>query len=206
MDNAQKEILEQAADLFYKYGIRSVTMDDISRQLGISKKTLYQYVENKEDLVSQTAEYVMSCTGQILEDLRNRKLSALDELTYVHDFAIQGIKDANPNVEFDLQKYYPKVYKRIETIKHERMYNFLVENMEKGINEDVYRENLDPDIIARLFIARTDAFLRDEIFSIEEMSKASFLDQIFSYHIHALCNMKGLAYYEQKIKNKNEKE
>ncbi|MFO7938454.1 MAG: TetR/AcrR family transcriptional regulator [Bacteroidales bacterium] len=206
MNEELKELLEQAAELYYKYGIRSVTMDDIARKMGMSKKTLYQYVVNKEDLVQKVADHVVDCAGEFLTDLKKQQLSALDEMVYVHQFVISGIKEENPNVEFDLQKYYPKLYKHVVSVRRERMYDFLVQNMEKGMKEKVYRDDLDTDIVARLFIARVDTFMHNDMFSFEEVISEQFFNQVFSYHTHALCNSKGLAYYEQKIKDNNEKD
>jgi AcrR family transcriptional regulator len=206
MDKQLKELLTTTTGMFFKYGIRSVTMDDIAREMGISKKTLYQYVENKEDLVKQAVDFEISNYDCFFEGLNKKSLSALEELVYLHEFVIKNIKESNASLEFDMQKYYPKIWKQIEKVRHERMYKFLVTNMEKGLQEEMYRNDIDPDIIARIFIARANTFLNNDLFSIEEMSQASFLDQIFSYHIHALCNMKGLAFYEQKIKKSNEKE
>jgi len=202
MDKQLKELLTTTTEMFYKYGIRSVTMDDIAREMGISKRTLYQYVANKEDLVKQAVDFEISNYDCFFEDLHKKDLSALDQMVYLHEFVIKNIKESPASLEFDMQKYYPKIWKRIEDVRHERMYKFLVANMEKGLKEDIYRTGIDPDIIARIFIGRADTFLNNDLFSIEELSQASFLDQIFSYHIHALCNMKGLAYYEQKIKKK----
>jgi len=130
---AKDRILVKAHDLFNRYGVRSVSMDDIAAQLGMSKKTLYQYYIDKEELVS--AVFIQVIEGNKTRCLADRKQAenAIHEIFLAFDMMQEMFAQMNPVVIYDLEKYHPAVYK----IFHEHKYNFLYQviktNIEKGI-------------------------------------------------------------------------
>ena len=102
-----QELLEKSERLFFRYGIRSVSMDDIARELGISKKTLYQWVENKEDLLQRVVEHRHCQEEADMERLRSEARDAMDALIRMGRYGAKAFAEVSPNFLYDVQKYYP---------------------------------------------------------------------------------------------------
>lgn len=195
-----KEILARTFELYEKYAIKSVTMDDVARELGISKKTLYQFVAHKNELVEKTIKNEMICAGNQHAKLKTMKLNSIEELFEVGKMMNERLKKHNPALLFDLRKYYPALYKEITKIKREKAYDSVLNNLNKGINEGLYREEIKPDIIAKLYVSRLEQSYDESIFSISEITSIEVFDEIMIYHLHGICNEKGLKILNQKLK------
>ena len=152
-----KEILlETALNLYSKYGVRSVTMEDISRELGMSKKTIYQLVEDKKDLVSKVVAHDSSLSDRMMDRFKGTEINAIDQLIEVNSFMHTTRKKHSPTFYYDLKKYHPKIFTEWIENKRSRMYSLLTQNMVKGKREGLYREELNHHIIAKLFVARME--------------------------------------------------
>lgn len=193
------EILEKVAELYLKYGIRSITMDDVSRELGISKKTLYQYVSDKDELVLKVVEYILNFNFQQFENIHNSAENAIFELFEVNRFVHSIMRNCSPSFEYDLKKYFPEVYNQLITSKREKMYKSVLDNIRKGKSEGIYREELQEEIIAKMHVARMENMHENTMFSMEEMVQGKIFREIFVYHIRGLANEKGIKILEKNI-------
>ena len=117
----KEKILSNAADFFLNYGFKSVTMDDVSRHLGISKKTLYEFFTDKEDLVKQVLTWDYDRKLAFFLEIEQKKLNAVEELFEVYKMIKKMFKDFNPSVEYDIRKYYPTLFTQLREIKRKRM-------------------------------------------------------------------------------------
>lgn len=202
----QTQIISEITMLFMKYGIKSLTMDEISRHMGISKKTLYQYVTDKNDLVKKGVGLLIEHEKMMLCSAMDESKTAIDELIGVTKCVSSEIGEMHPSVIFDLQKYYPEAWKLMEEHKKQFIYNMMLENLKRGINEGYYRENINPLIIANIYMGMVDNMLNPE----NPINKHTSLDkmhtEIIRYHIKGIANDKGLEYLKEALKNKqNEK-
>lgn len=196
MDDKQKLILEGAVKLFKQYGLRSVSMDDVSRSLGMSKKTLYQFVDNKDDLVTRAIDYVIERNSQI--DTSDESLNAIDVLLDISRCISAETLEINPVVRYDLFKYFPAIYNAALNKRREHIYRDILANYKNGVKQGLYREDIDIDVVAKLYIK-----------NLMEIHQADFINAPFSKilkvmfdsHIRSIINDKGLEYYEQKIKS-----
>ncbi len=195
------EIISAATMLFMKYGIKSLTMDDISRRLGISKKTLYQYVTDKKDLVKQGVGLLIEHEKTMLCQALDGSKTAIDELIEVTRCVSSETGEMHPSVIFDLQKYHPDAWKLMENHKKNFIYNMMLENLKRGINEGYYRENLDPFIITNIYIGMVDNMLNPENPIHKSMSIDNLHKEIIRYHIKGIANEKGLEYLKRALKN-----
>jgi len=192
MNRELENILEKVGELYNKYGIKSVTMDDVARELGISKKTLYQFVENKNELVEKVLNYLLNKNDCSFKNLANKKLNAVEELLEVSILIIKTIKEYNPSTEYDLKKYYPELYKKLNEIRKERMYDSVIKNIIKGKDEGLYRNDLDEEIIAKMQTSRFLNISTDQVINNEEVLKPRFIYEMFIYHIRGMANKKGI--------------
>jgi len=187
----QEHILNKVLSLYSKYGIKSVTMDDICRELGISKKTLYQLVEDKLDLINRVIDYEMDLYRKATDKMKLKGLNAIEELIHVNRRVQTTHTIHSPTFYYDLKKYYPDIFSRMIAHKRKRMYELTRENLEKGIQEGLYREDLNPHMIARLYMARIEMMNNHDLIDEEESGSLAFIREIFIYHLHGICNEKG---------------
>lgn len=202
----QTQTISEITMLFMKYGIKSLTMDDISRHMGISKKTLYQYVSDKNDLVKKGVSLLIEHEKMMLCTALEESKTAIDELIGVTKCVSSEIGEMHPSVIFDLQKYHPEAWKLMENHKKEFIYNMMLKNLKRGMKEGYYRKNINPLIIANIYIGMVDNILNPE----NPINKNTSLDklhaEIIRYHIKGIANDKGMDYLKEVLKNQeNEK-
>ena len=199
MNQKTDELLVRVSCLFNRFGIKSLTMDDIARELGISKKTLYQQVEDKRDLVKKIVEIDSREREEHFAEIKNRSLNAIEEVFEVNKLVNRMIKAANPVREFDLQKYYPEIYNVVNQKRRERMYQAMKENLLKGKNEGLYRKNLKEEIISKLYIVRVENMFHKDLETVIEFTSPKFIYEVFVYHIRGIASEKGINFFEKNI-------
>lgn len=187
--------------MYLRYGIRSVTMDDVSMELGISKKTLYEYFKDKEELVDQSIGYYMK--NPIVDFECFESSNAIDKFFLYRNHGMKMLNLYNNNLDYDLKRMYPQIYKKLQEYKKKKIYEQNYRILEQGVREGLFREELDLDIISRLQVGRILLILNTHngIFKDEEMRSDKFFDSLMDYHLHAVCTEKGLQYYKQKLNN-----
>lgn len=190
------ELLGNVLAMFSRYGIRSVTMDDISRELGVSKKTLYQHVADKNDLIDRVIELELVQKRSFMEELNGSTANAIDQLIQVNRQIHSTLSSHNPTFYYDLKKYYPEIFRKWMDARRKRMFELITSNMNKGKQEGLYRKNLNENVIARLYLARMEMLNDNEIILEEESDSVDFIREIFIYHLHGICNATGLKYLE----------
>ncbi|HEX3006662.1 MAG TPA: TetR/AcrR family transcriptional regulator [Bacteroidales bacterium] len=202
MNEELNNILEKVKNLYIRYGIKSVTMDDVARELGISKKTLYQHVLDKNDLVMKVFDFEVSDTFTEFDCAFNSNSNAIEQLFDVHKWVTKKLKDHSPVSDYDLKKYYPDLYKKLSRIRKERIYNFIVNNLRKGIEEGLYREELDVEIIAKIHVSRIQNTFDSDLLTNEEKTSLKVFYEFFVYHIRGIASDKGIHLLEEKLQNK----
>ena len=200
MEKELLNILEKVSILYQKYGIKSITMDDVAREFGISKKTLYQYVTDKPDLVEKVMLLIAEKHNSFFKKLRAKKINAIEELFEVNKYFTEMLKNYNPSMEYDLRKYYPDLFKKIYDVRRKRMYESIIRNMKKGIKEGLYRRDMDIEIIAKLHVSRIENMYDNEIFTNEELISTKVFNEIFIYHLRGIANVTGIKFLERKLK------
>lgn len=194
VEEKEKEIVLAATEVFMRLGIKSVNMDDVSRQLGISKKTLYKFVTDKNDLVRKSMQLHMDMEDCAIEEIQGRDLNAIDENMDIMKHVIGMLSNMHPSVIFDMEKYHPQVLKEMLDNRHDSIYKCVVENLEKGVKEGLYRKNLNIDIIAKIYINSTDAILDQSPVHIEGVSFSEKFREYFRYHIRGIASEEGIRY------------
>jgi len=199
-DLLKQRIIEKATELYNHVGIKSITMDDVARELGISKKTLYQYVSDKKDLVKKVCEHELAKKRESFMQLSRGSLNAIEEIIEANKLVLKIIKEYNPTKFYDLKKYYPDIYNKIRKDQRDNMYRTMVANLKKGKEEGLFRKDLDENVIAKLYISRVEYPLESDLLTPEEFTSPRFIIQSFIYHIHGIANEKGLKMVEKYMK------
>lgn len=199
MENIE-ELYSRVLDLYKKYGIKSITMEDISRELGISKKTLYTLVTDKRELVQKVINYDFEVVkGCFMEVFEQEGLNAIKQLIEVNYFMRNLMKHHSFSFEYDLKKYYPEFFKEISERKQLEMYKTVLSNMKKGKAEGIYREDLNEELIAKLYVSRIVHAHESEFMTIEDFIEPEAYKEYFVYHIRGIANEKGIRILEENL-------
>ena len=192
MEEREQLFIEKALSLFQNYGIKSVTMDDLSKEIGISKKTLYQYFSDKADMVMKVIDFEFNRKSVIFNNVFSENRNAIEQLLALNNFIQEEHKAFKPSMMFDLKKYYPEVFQEFQVAKRQTLYNSIYKNLIRGKKEGLYRANLDEEILAKLYVFRAEYLLATDIFTIEEVITNKFVNEISNYHMHGIVSDKGL--------------
>ncbi|MEO5593776.1 MAG: TetR/AcrR family transcriptional regulator [Chitinophagaceae bacterium] len=201
IDNKER-IKLQATDLYMKYGIRSVSMDDIANHLGMSKKTIYQYYADKDELVDAVIEHKINHNESCCQLDKDKSENAIHELFLAMDMVLEMFRNMNASVLYDMQKYHPGAFLKFHKHKNDFLYTLIRENLVRGIKEDLYRDDININIVARF---RVDSMLLafDPEFQAKTKHNLADIEQeIILLYTHGLVNMKG---YKLILKYKQER-
>lgn len=188
----KQRILTTSESLFMRYGLKSVTMDDIARELGISKKTLYQFVDNKSDLIEQIFKQKIELEKELMQQIREQSTDAVDEIVKIARYVIQQLKELSPTTMYDLQKYYRNTWRLMESLHQKHIYVIIKENLIRGMKQDLYRQNMNPDVVAKLYVAKTSFVADEDLFPIRDYNLEDLFREFIIYHIHGIASPNGL--------------
>lgn len=201
MDKKLEEIIYKSAELFRQFGVRSVSMDDISREMGISKKTLYQHVKNKNELVEKILDFTFENELAFFEEKGRPEVNAIDALLDVSVFISEQIKLFSPSVTFDLKKFYPEIFKKHMEKSQKCAYEAVFKNLEYGIEQGLFRKEINPEIVATLYVNKIEDLHDQEFYADKEISFEMIFETMFENHIRGIANEKGIAYFEKRRKD-----
>lgn len=172
-------------------------MDDVSRELGMSKKTLYEFFKDKNTLVREVMEYQMNMMGEAILASRVEGANAIDELLTISRIVKNYLSSFNPSVNYDLQKYYLEIWQVIIEYKRQHVFTNVKNNLIKGIEEGLYRSDINPEIIARLYVSRIETTMDKHFDPYHEFNTAELFRELFFYHIRGIASKKGIEYLEK---------
>ncbi len=195
----QEKLLKRVEDLFLRYGMKSLTMDDVARELGISKKTLYQFVDSKDDLVLKVMERHIEEDCSQAEALRAEATDAVDEILKVIQYNAVDLGRIKSNIVFEMQRYYPAAWEKMETFTWEYMYKIVVENLEWGIREGLYRDDFDADIVARLHIGSMLQLFDERVFPKPPYSLEKLFKEFMQHYLYGIVSEKGFKTLKAKL-------
>lgn len=197
------EILEKAGKVFMRYGIKSVTMDDIARELKISKKTLYKYVSDKQDLVNKVMQGYIEMEQIACKDIFNSAENAIDAIIGLTKNISKEILHIHPSIYFDLEKYYPDGWETMQQHKNVFILNCMTDNIQQGVKEGLYRDNVNADIVARIYVHNIDTIFKGSIFQDTDYTYKTLYFESMRYHLRGICSDEGIAYLQNRIKEEH---
>ena len=197
----ENQLLSSAEDLFMKYGVKSVTMDDIARHLGISKKTLYTFVANKANLIEKIFQQKVAEEKEIMAQIRSSATDAIDEMIQMVRYVLRLLRKMSPTVVYDLKKYYQSTWNHIDHLHCEHVYDLIKENIVRGKDQGIFRVELDEDIIAKLYVQTTSTVVDAEHFPATTYDWPQLFKTYIEYHIRGIVTPKGLRLFEKQFKD-----
>ena len=196
----RKRILEGADNLFKKYGVRSVTMDDVAREVSMSKKTLYQYFLNKDGLVTAVTHFQLELERTFFLEIERVSKDAIDEMHRIALCMRRCVEEMNPSLLFDLKKFHHKAWDKCKEFKIEFIRGTIERNLIKGVEEGYYRKELDIKVISRFRVEQVEMIFDQDIFSTSEFQLVKVQLSLFDHFIHGLLTESGRELYYTYLK------
>jgi AcrR family transcriptional regulator len=201
----KERILLKAEELFMQYGIRSVSMDDIANNLGMSKKTLYQYFADKDELVEGVVD---GHINEIEEDCllcRKDATDAIHEIFITMERIMVEFSNMNPMLLYDLEKFHFKAFQRFRQHKDKFLLQVIKENIEWGIKDELYRSDVNVDVMSKFRIESMMIPFNVAVFPPGKYNLATTSGLIIENFTYGLATIKGhkliQKYNEQHKKN-----
>lgn len=191
MDEKKLEILERATAVYMKFGIKSVTMDDLSRELSMSKKTIYKYFSDKTELVNDIISMKVQMDQALCINSTQQASNAIEDLLSITETVTENIGNINPIVFLDLQKHFPEAWGIIKRHKWDFVLATIQENIKRGIAEGLYRKEINPIIIGRQYVVSMDMIMNPEIFPWSEFRFEDLFTEVMRFQLNGMANEKG---------------
>ncbi|HAR19950.1 MAG TPA: TetR/AcrR family transcriptional regulator [Cytophagales bacterium] len=186
-----QEILQGAAELFLRYGVKSITMDEIARHISVSKKTIYQHFADKDELVITFTRMVLEQQKSEMIHLENNGTNVMESLRDLSEFLRNKVCNINPSLLFDLKKYFPQAWKTFTEHKKTFLKDHLKRLLERGMKEGYFRANLNMNIISKMRIEQVEMIFNPDVFSETEFNISEVHIQLFQHFVYGICTLKG---------------
>ena len=207
-----ERIKQTAHGLFMQFGLRSVSMDDIATGLGISKKTIYQFYQDKDALVEDVIASIIAHNQFCCQKDREGSMNAIHEIFLAMDFMMEIFKSMNPSLVFDMQKYYPGAFLKFSEHKNNYLQGMIKTNILRGIEEELYREDLQVEILSRFRVESMMLPFNPDFQSKVKFNLAVIEEELILHFLFGMVSLKGykmaIKYQQNRIKKQkvNEKQ
>lgn len=185
-------ILNKATDLFLNFGFKSVTMDQIANEIGISKKTIYNFFENKKHLVNVVTNGMFTSITSGIKQIKKESLDPISELFDIKLFLIKILKGERTTPLYQLRKFYPETHKEITQKQFDFMTKSAVESLKSGVKLGLFRKDINIDLISRLYFNGMIGIKDQDIFPAEKYEPTFLMLKYIEYHLRAIVTEKGL--------------
>ncbi len=202
----QDRILQKAQELFLRYGIRSVSMDEIASQLGMSKKTIYQFYTDKDALVQGVIDTEINCSKSECLSHKDRCENPVHEIYLAVEMVQDMLRVMNPSIIYDMQKYHPRAFKKLRDHQEQFLYGIIKENLDEGITLGLYRADIDTHILAKFRLASVFLLFDQHLFPADKFNIADVLTEMTMNFLHGLITPKGQKLIEKYSKQTKTKQ
>ncbi|MFT5913966.1 MAG: AcrR family transcriptional regulator [Bacteroidia bacterium] len=193
----REQILEKTAEMFERYGVRSVTMDDIANKIAISKKTIYQHFKDKKEIVKESVRFMMDKDHCKILFCQKEAKDEIHELVMISQMFREQVKNMNPSLLFDLKKYHSEGWNVYLEMK-EKCYNASIkESLERGKKSGLFRKEIDADVIARVRMVQVESGFDPDIFPSNEYDITEVQMQLFHHFLYGIVTKEGLELFEK---------
>jgi AcrR family transcriptional regulator len=198
-----ERIIQGGEDLFLKAGIKSVTMDDIAKHMGMSKKTIYQFFKDKNELVIALVKKKLEEDEHQIKEIISKSTNVIDEMINMMKCSEEVFSRINPIVIHDMQKYHPEAWQIFQNFKADVIIHTLEELMNKGIEQGYIRPEVDVKIMARMRVNQVELGFDTKHFPLADFNPWKVQGQFLEHFNYGICTLKGFKLLNQ-YKNIND--
>lgn len=177
--------------MFLNLGFKSVTMDDLAHEMGMSKKTIYSHFKNKTELVEESTMTMCDFITCGIDNIVELKKNPIEELYEIKRFVMVHLKDEKSSPLYQLQKYYPKVHATLKERQYSSMHGCVIENVKRGMQMGIYRDNLNVEFVSRIYFSGVMSIKDNNHFPTKIFNKVELLDYYLEYHLRGIVTPKG---------------
>ena len=177
--------------MFLNLGFKSVTMDDLANEMGISKKTIYSHFKNKTELVQVTTMTMSDMITCGIDNIIAQEQNPIEELYEIKKFVLLHMKDEKSSPLYQLQKYYPKIFKSLMEIQFQCTNKCVSENVKRGMELGIYRDNLNVEFVSRIYFSGVMSIKNNQLFPTDIFNQPQLLDYYLEYHLRGIVTPKG---------------
>lgn len=193
------EFLTRVADLFLEFGAKTLTMDEVAREFGISKKTLYQRYRNKEALLEDVLHLKLQ---EIIDKMQQLDLeidNAIDRML-CRDEVIDKAVDSNNTVLIkQLLRYYPSIFSTHMQNFYEKFSDVLIHNIQRGRKQGFYRDDFDERIYSKFFFQLIMSYDSSTFVDVSEIERLEYQNGVMEFYLQAITTEKGKQYLKSII-------
>ncbi|MBC3846056.1 TetR/AcrR family transcriptional regulator [Winogradskyella echinorum] len=188
----REKIINKSSELFLNFGFKSVTMDDIASEMGISKKTIYVHFPNKTKLVEATTLQIFETVSCGIDSICALQKNPIEEIFDIKQFVMEHLKNEKSSPQYQLQKYYPKIFATLKSKQFEIMQGCVADNLNRGLELGLYRKTINVDFITRIYFNGMITLKDQELFPLKKFSMNTLMEYYLEYHLRGICTPKGL--------------
>lgn len=196
----KEKIIIKAAEMFITLGFKSVTMDDIANEMGISKKTIYAHFKNKTQLVEEVTSQVFENICEGIDCICSLNKNPIEELYEIKKFVMHQLKNERSSPQFQLQKYYPEIHANLKLRHYEKMSECTMSNLRRGVDMGLYRENINIDFVSKIYFIGVNGIKDEQFFPTSEFPKMDLFEEYLEYHLRGIVTKDGLQTLNKFIK------
>lgn len=200
----KEKILNTATELFLNQGFKSITMDDIAKEIAISKKTIYSHFKTKESVVEAATEGMFCAICNGIDNICALEKNPIEELYSIKMFVLEHLKGEETSPMYQLQKYYPSIHTKLRKGQYDYMQKCVVLNIERGLESELFRENLDINFVSRIYFTGITGIKDGDIFPSKEFRPGDLYDMYLEYHLRGIVTPKGRKILNQLIQSNQE--
>ncbi|MCO5247766.1 MAG: TetR/AcrR family transcriptional regulator [Chitinophagales bacterium] len=196
-------MIDVASQLFIKKGVKQVTVDEIAKELSISKKTIYHFFETKSVLIDACVSATLAKMQKDMEGVKGNHYPPVQEMLELGRLNKNTIKFFSKNTLSELKKYYPQAWEIYEKFKSDFIFKQLFLNLEKGIQSEDYRSNLQVGIVTHIYMSLLESAMMQHSYLNTDVSLDEVYREHLLMHIYSICSDTGRVKLEQLLKNKD---
>lgn len=187
----KQNILDKASELFLTLGFKSVTMDDIAHEMGISKKTIYSHYSNKTELIQDVAIHVLEKIFAGVQELIKERKNPIEELYDIKKYVLKHTRGDHSSPVQQLQKYYPKIYADLKFRQFDFMQHCVADNIHRGLEKGLFRDNLDITFVSRIYFIGITGIKDHDIFPDSDFPPLKLHELYLEYHLRGIVTPEG---------------
>ena len=190
--DVKEYIIVESDKLFCQYGFKSVTMDDIAKHLGMSKKTIYSHFADKNELVNIVIEQRLNSNKELINETINISQNAVHEIFIALTNMKVQLSGINPSLFYDLQKYHPQAWLFFKNFREKYLYTTIHDNLKRGIVEGYFRKDIKADILTQMRLEQMDLiFSNSTSYTNGKYGIAHVMAELTEHFLYGICTLKG---------------
>ncbi|GEQ85159.1 TetR family transcriptional regulator [Patiriisocius marinistellae] len=195
------KIIQKASEMFMTLGFKSVTMDDIAHEMGISKKTIYTHFNNKETIIAVVTDAIFEIISKDIDCICSQNKNPIEELYDIKKRVIDHMRNEKTSPWHQLQKYYPSIHGNIKRRQFSFMQECVLKNLNRGLEQKLYRDNIDVQFVSRIYFKGLTGIKEEDLFPLSMFSGDTLYEMYLEYHLRGIVTPEGRKILNQLIKS-----